>query len=327
MSSFSDFIKDNIGEFQCNLLDEASSVTFGNKAYPKEGWCVVLAGGPGSGKGYLQKNAILLDGKVHDVDKLKNWYVAAQKAGKFSKEGIVTKRDEEGNPIKYKHVDTHEYNFKNPYDVTKLHTMSNKLDLGDKTEDQFFKANANGHKPNIIFDITGRMTETLIQKAVVAKKAGYKTSFIWVISNRDVAMTQNLNRDRVVGQGLFHRIHNNILEKIPNFIKDITFAELFDEAWLLFASMDKLRDEMTDRDQQRLHDTRAIKLEKKGGVYTIDQKQMKRVLKVLGGKETNPENPEVYDKYEKRQEEINKKKEKNVVQKKKPGLKDFLRTH
>lgn len=323
MSVFSDYIKDSIGEFTCDLLDEASSVTFGNRAYPKEGWCVVLAGGPGSGKGFLQKHAILLDGKVHDVDELKKWYVKAQKAGKFSQEGIVTKRDENGNPIKYKHVDKHEYDFKNPADVSKLHRISNDLDLGDNTEKNFFAANKNGHLPNLIFDITGKMPETLVQKAVAAKKAGYKVSFIWVISNRDVALTQNLNRDRVVDQGIFHRVHNQVLENVPKFIETTTFADLYDEAWLLYASMDKPREEMTDRDKQRLHDTRAIKLEKEGGVFKLNPKQLKRALKVAGKAETNPEKPEVYDDYETRRQKL----PNNEIQKKKPGLKDFLRTH
>lgn len=323
MSQFSDFIKNNVGGFVCEL-DEASSVTFGGKAFPREGWCVVLAGGPGSGKGFLQNHAILIDAKVHDVDELKKWYIKAQRAGKFSKEGVVTKRDDQGNPIKYKHVDTYDYDLKNPADTTKLHYVSNDLNLGDKTQDNFFAAN-NGKLPNIIFDITGRESTMLIQKADMAKKLGYKTALIWVISNRDVALTQNVKRDRVVDQGIFHRIHNNLIRNLPTDLQKIPFAEAFDEAWLLFASMDKAREDMTARDNERLHDTRAIKLDKTSGAYKIDKKLMNRIIKVAGKTETNPEAPEDYDTYQKRIDDIAAKGPQ--IQKRKPGLKDFLRDH
>lgn len=52
------------------FLNEAG-VTFGNTAYPKEGQVVILAGGAGSGKGFVLGNVLLINGKVFDVDQIK----------------------------------------------------------------------------------------------------------------------------------------------------------------------------------------------------------------------------------------------------------------
>lgn len=52
------------------FLNEAG-VTFGDTAYPKEGQVVILAGGAGSGKGFVLNNILLINGKVFDVDQIK----------------------------------------------------------------------------------------------------------------------------------------------------------------------------------------------------------------------------------------------------------------
>jgi ABC-type uncharacterized transport system YnjBCD ATPase subunit len=46
-------------------------ITFGGKAYPKYGNIVVMAGGAGSGKGFILSNLVGVEGKVFDVDELK----------------------------------------------------------------------------------------------------------------------------------------------------------------------------------------------------------------------------------------------------------------
>ena len=49
-------------------------ITFGGKAYPKYGHIVLMAGGAGSGKGFILSNLVGLEGKVFDVDELKTWH-------------------------------------------------------------------------------------------------------------------------------------------------------------------------------------------------------------------------------------------------------------
>ena len=46
-------------------------ITFGGKAYPKYGHIVLMAGGAGSGKGFILSNLVGVEGKVFDVDELK----------------------------------------------------------------------------------------------------------------------------------------------------------------------------------------------------------------------------------------------------------------
>ena len=57
-------------------LNENKVVTFNGETFPKYGWAVVLAGGPGSGKGF-SKEAICIDAKSFDVDELKKRYIKA----------------------------------------------------------------------------------------------------------------------------------------------------------------------------------------------------------------------------------------------------------
>ena len=54
-----------------DYLEEGSYVSFGGQANPPYGWAVCLAGGPGSGKGFVQDKFFLLDFKSFDVDELK----------------------------------------------------------------------------------------------------------------------------------------------------------------------------------------------------------------------------------------------------------------
>lgn len=70
MKSLADYILEQ-------LMLERRVMTFGSDehVYPKSGWCVILAGGPGSGKGYTIENKIMLNARVIDVDELKKQYI------------------------------------------------------------------------------------------------------------------------------------------------------------------------------------------------------------------------------------------------------------
>lgn len=102
MKKFEEFCKEHLKE-ETETIDEASVVTFGGKTFPKNGWCVILAGGPGSGKGYQQDNSIMIDAKVFDVDKLKSLYAKA------ANKGVLP--------------DKRKYDFKNTQDVADLHQI------------------------------------------------------------------------------------------------------------------------------------------------------------------------------------------------------------
>jgi hypothetical protein len=46
-------------------------ITFGGQAYPNFGNVVIMAGGAGSGKGFVKDNLVGMEGFVFDVDELK----------------------------------------------------------------------------------------------------------------------------------------------------------------------------------------------------------------------------------------------------------------
>ena len=281
MKKFEEFCKEYLKE-ETETIDEASVVTFDRKTFPKDGWCVILAGGPGSGKGYQQNQSIMIDAKVFDVDKLKSMYVKAAKAGKIN--------------------DTKEYDFKKPEDVAALHQIVSDKKYDKKIKKNFFDKDEK--LPNVIFDVTGKNVAELKQYCERVKKKGYKTSLVWVVTNRDVALVQNLTRPRVVPQNIFHKIHNAILANLPDFIKNEA-ATCFDECWILFGTTKKLPRNMTPEEAKELHDNRAFKLTKKGDGFEISGDLEKRLYDILGEMEENPDEPVKYKNYFTLKKELN----------------------
>ena len=153
-----------------------------------------------------------------------------------------------------------------------------------------------GKLPNVIFDVTGKNVAELKTNCEKVKEAGYKTSLVWVVTNRDVALVQNLTRPRVVPQNVFHKIHNAILANLPDFIKNEA-AKYFDECWILFGTTKKLPRNMTPEEEKELHDNRAFKLTKNGDGFEISEELSKRLYDILGEMEENPDEPVKYKNY------------------------------
>ena len=283
MKKFEEFCKDYINEeTKTETIDEASVVTFGGRTFPNNGWCVILAGGPGSGKGYQQNQSIMIDAKVFDVDALKSLYVKAANKGLLP--------------------DKRKYDFKNPQDVADLHQTIKDKKLDKMNMVKFFKDL--GKLPNIIFDLTGKNVAELKNNCEQVKQAGYKTYLVWVVTNRDVALVQNLTRPRVVPQDIFHKIHNAILANLPAFIKTDA-ANYFDECWILFGTTKKLPKDMTPEEAKELHDNRAFKLTKNGDGFEISEELSNRLYDILGEMEENPEEPVKYKNYFTLKKELN----------------------
>ena len=71
MKKFNHFITEQ--ELMQNTAEDLMEklITFGGKAYPKFGNIVIMAGGAGSGKGFVLNKLVGVEGKVFDVDELK----------------------------------------------------------------------------------------------------------------------------------------------------------------------------------------------------------------------------------------------------------------
>ena len=119
-------------------------ITLGGKLYPRFGNVVILAGGAASGKGYVLKNLLGIEGKVFDVDHLKSMAIATKKFAKRVK-------DELGVDIKKMKLD-------NPDDVSLLHNILAKeyniMDKKIKLVMSGIMEKPAEKKPNLIFDVT-----------------------------------------------------------------------------------------------------------------------------------------------------------------------------
>lgn len=257
-------------------INEANSVTFDNKTYPKDGWAVVMAGGAGSGKGFVIGHQVLIDAKIVDVDQMKNLYNIMQ-GGKYD----LTK----------------------PEDVHKLHLEIDAKGWKDKVVANFFaSAEKTGKIPNVVFDITGKSVSSLERYTMMAKEMGYKVSFVWVVTNRNVAIVRNLMRSRVVPQNIFHQTHNQVRDSIFPFLKG-DFARFVDEAWIVFSGdmdIEVSNDQVnpTVRDELK---GKAFKLVKMGDRFTtlvkLEGKTVDiagKVAEFLGPEEVDYNEPQIY---------------------------------
>lgn len=195
-------------------LNEAL-ITFGGRSYPKFGNIMALAGGAGSGKGFILKNLVGMEGKVLDVDAIKE---LAQSAN-----GIIAKVKEEFG------IDISKENFpmKNPENVSKLHELlSDKLKIIDKNKITFFASvltAAKDRKPNIIFDVTMKNMKKFKEICTDAEMLGYDPKnlhVVWVINDVEVAKKQNKERSRTVPEEILMDTHIGAQQTMFDLLKD-----------------------------------------------------------------------------------------------------------
>jgi hypothetical protein len=193
-------------------------ITFGGKAYPRAGNVVIMAGGAGSGKGFVKDRLIGLEGYTFDVDEIKK--LAIKSKG-------FTDRSKSELGIDLKKID-----LKNEEDVALLHQV-----VGDyfKIDNKRLKSlytsilGANPeNKPNIIFDVTLKDLTKLQNLTNSVKSIGYKSEnihIVWVVNDIEVAKKQNMMRDRRVPVEILINTHRGVsqtMNDIVNMGKTIT---------------------------------------------------------------------------------------------------------
>ena len=210
-------------------LDE-KLITFAKKAYPKSGHALILAGGAGSGKGFVLDNLIGMEGKKFDVDELKRLVLKAPKIAKKVK-------DELGQ-------DLSKFDLNKSGDVSKLHDIvADELNLSNKKMAAFFSTVMTQRpedKPNVIFDVTLKDLRKLDNVTRLLQGASYPTKnihIVWVVNDVEVAKTQNTDptRGRVVPVEILVNTHRGASQTMLDIVKmgkglkkymdgDITFA-------------------------------------------------------------------------------------------------------
>jgi dephospho-CoA kinase len=192
--------EDYLSEQHDILLEKL--ITLGGKAYPKYGNIVIMAGGAGSGKGFVKNKLLGMEGYSFDVDELKKLAVATpmiqQKIAK-----------ELGVDIKALGA-----NMRDSKNVAKLHEIINDyLKLDEKRLATLYTSILTApedRKPNIIFDVTLKSFSKLMSITRQVKNLGYDNKnihIVWVVNDVEVAMSQNKNRDRLVATDIFITTH------------------------------------------------------------------------------------------------------------------------
>ncbi len=189
-------------------------ITFAGKAYPQQGNALILAGGAGSGKGFVLDNLIGLEGKVFNVDDLKSAVIRTPKIVKKIKDKLD--------------IDMSKMDLKKGEDVAKLHDIvANELKLSNKQQIAFF-ANAlfqtDDLKPNVIFDVTLKDLTKLDNITRMVQSVGYnkkKIHIVWVINDVEVAKKQNLDpkRGRVVPVEILINTHRGASQTMLDIVK------------------------------------------------------------------------------------------------------------
>ena len=225
----SNLIREEYIKEQYDVLLE-KLITLGGKAFPRYNNVVIMAGGAGSGKGFIKDNLLGVEGIVFDVDELKKMAAATPMIRKKVKDELgVDIRDLSNN-------------LRDPDNVSRLHSIiADYLELDSKREKSVFNSIMTADPkelPNIIFDVTLKDLRKLDKITRQVIEVGYKKiniHIVWVVNDIEVAKAQNLERDRRVPAEILintHRGASNTMFDIINMGKmlddymdgDIVFA-------------------------------------------------------------------------------------------------------
>lgn len=295
-------------------ITEKQVINFGS-ANSNYGQCIIFAGGPGSGKGFVKDSKVLANFKTIDVDELKKMYIKLQKAGKL--------RDE----VNGKHFDKdeHEYDMRNTEDTGALHNKVKERGWKHKQRTAFWNekhkhmektGKQNEHLPNILWDMVSDNVDDMREIIDMAKPLGYQITLVWVVCNIDTARQNNQTRDRRVDDSVIVKGHEGVrktmFELFGNKHQDI--ADNIDRAWIAYSAG---YGRMLTGEYLK---SPVVKIKKNNdGKFIFDMKN--DIVKFLD--EQMPEDPDWDEKMEKER----KRKERNNAEKEKHAKwqKEFMR--
>lgn len=208
MKKFNDIVESLV------LLNE-KLITLGGKVYPPFGNVVIMAGGAGSGKGFIKSNLIGLEGANFDVDELKKLAIKSDKIEQKVKEEMGIDFTELRKPG----------SLKKPENVALLHDIiGTLLNLDDKKKETMFASiliAAPDRKPNIIFDTTLATISKLANLTRSLIKIGYDPKnihIVWVVNDIEIAKTQNLKRSRTVPTEILVNTHRGVSQTMNDIL-------------------------------------------------------------------------------------------------------------
>jgi hypothetical protein len=185
-------------------------ITFGGQAYPKFNNVIIMAGGAGSGKGFVLQNLVGAEGYKFDVDELKSLAMRSTTLNKKVK-------DQFG-------VELSKINLRVPENVSKMHEIISGLGIDSARQRQLYKSIMLAdprRKPNLIFDVTLKDLRKLEKITRQAAELGYDKKdihIVWVVNDIEVAQAQNQSRDRIVPPEILVNTHRGVSQTMADIL-------------------------------------------------------------------------------------------------------------
>jgi hypothetical protein len=177
------------------------------------GNAIILAGGAGSGKSFAAMNLMQGDKfKIFNTDDIKDSLLKMRDAIAYEKIGLP-----KAQSLKDVIPTLRTLNLRNPSDTAKLHMIVKNLGLDYKKLMTFFADKTRSELPNVMFDMTLKDMGSLVgdmggEQGVLQflKQGGYKPEnihIVWILTDYQIALQQNLTRSRVVATDILFKTH------------------------------------------------------------------------------------------------------------------------
>lgn len=191
----------------------------------------ILAGGAGSGKDFVLNTMLGIEGKVFDVDAIKENILKLVKNGKLKE------------LAKEFALETGRYMFSlktsNQYDVSLLHNFIKEKGLDNKPILSFLMSQKPLKiKSNVIFNVTLKDIDKLKEISDMVTEAGYAKEnihIIWILNSIETALINNANRTRRVDDEILLKTHKGAAMTIKEILsQNEKYRKYADgEIWLM----------------------------------------------------------------------------------------------
>lgn len=243
-------------EKQRELLME-KTITF-NKRLPNYNNVVILGGGGGSGKGFIGSRILGIQGKVFDVDQIKEYALESI----FIKKKI---KDKLG-------IDISDLNLKNPEHTGILHKAIDELGLPKAKMDAFKKVIDvdSQHKPNLIFDVTLKDMPKFFGICNNAEQMGYNKEnihIVWVLNKLSIARKNNIERSRTVPEDVIISTHHQVqmtLFEIVDYLTQTSKQAMDGDIWITFTADGDIEIDKSESGGSYIKNANYVKIKEAG---------------------------------------------------------------
>ena len=246
-----------------SYLVEDKICKFGGEMFPKFGWCIIMLGGPGSGKSTAYSRKVAIDAKKYDPDSFKEF---SRKKSDIDGDIYILKNGKEFDPAAYGIKPP--YDLTNPEVVTTLHTLMRPTTKKVKNQMLSDKGANKNRLPNIAFDIVGSDPEDVTSIVYTAKNLGYKIGVVWILAEIDVAVDRrSFKAERRGAPSLVIRKHDDMYNALSTLIRD-GIVETVDDFWII---LDVVSVEGLDGDFDDIKVANAFKVNSSSDLGHIDK--------------------------------------------------------